>query len=160
MAFHIREADINDSPAILGLIQELATFEREPEAVEVTLEDIQSMGFGENPAFECLVATIDNRVVGMALYYPRFSTWKGPTLHLEDLIVTEDHKGKGIGTALYSQFISVAQARGLRRIEWVVLDWNKPAVEFYEKSGAKVLADWRTVQMDTVAMHAYLNNHK
>jgi len=159
MAFSIRKAELKDAPSILELIQELATFEREPDAVKVSKQDIESLGFGTHPLFECWVATLENDVVGMALFYPRFSTWKGPTLHLEDLIVNEAHKGKGIGTALYRKFIEIAAARNLRRIEWVVLDWNTPAVEFYQKSGAKVLEDWCTVQMDEVAMQNYLKQN-
>lgn len=161
MDFKIRKAVVSDSPSILGLIQELATFEREPDAVEVNLQDIEELGFGAAPAFECWVATLAQEVVGMALFYPRFSTWKGPTLHLEDLIVQEQHKGKGIGTALYQKFIQIAEQRKLRRVEWVVLDWNTPAVEFYKKSGADVLDDWRTVQMDLETMRNYIKqNHE
>ena len=113
--------------------------------------------FGDQPKFECLVAEVEQQVVGMALYYPRFSTWKGPTFHLEDLIVSEQFKGKGVGTQLYSAFIQQSYEVGVERIEWNVLDWNTPAVKFYEKSGAQVLTDWRTVQMHRPAMKNYLN---
>lgn len=156
----IRKATKQDSPSILGLIQELAAFEKEPDAVSVTLTDIENHGFGTFPLFDCLVAEVDKEVVGMALYYSRYSTWKGPTLHLEDLIVTKKMKGKGIGSKLYYQFIEHAYAQGLERIEWNVLDWNTPAVSFYEKSGANVLSDWRTVQMHRNEMEQFLNNQK
>ncbi|MGB1019971.1 MAG: GNAT family N-acetyltransferase [Flavobacteriaceae bacterium] len=160
MEVQIRKATKQDSPFILALIQELATFEREPYAVLVTLTDIENHGFGNAPLFECLVAEVDQKVVGMALYYPRYSTWKGPTLHLEDLIVTKKMKGKGIGSKLYYQFIEQAYGQGVERIEWNVLDWNTPAISFYEKSGASVLSDWRTVQMHRNEMEQFLNNKK
>lgn len=156
MEFTIRMAEKTDAASILGLIRELAIFEREPEAVVVTEKDIQIHGFGPTPLFHCIVAEKNHTVVGMALFYPRYSTWKGPTFHLEDLIVTEVHKGKGVGTALYQAFIAEAYEAGVNRIEWVVLDWNTPAVQFYKNSGAKVLEEWNTVQMDRDAMDAYL----
>jgi GNAT superfamily N-acetyltransferase len=96
----------------------------------------------------------------MALYYPRFSTWKGPTYHLEDLIVTEASKGKGFGTQLYAAFIEKAYESGVERIEWNVLDWNTPAIGFYEKSGATVLHDWSSVQMHRAEMEAFLKTQK
>jgi GNAT superfamily N-acetyltransferase len=156
MQFTIRKAEKTDAASILGLIRELAIFEREPEAVVVTEKDIQIHGFGPTPLFHCIVAEKNHTVVGMALFYPRYSTWKGPTFHLEDLIVTEVHKGKGVGTALYQAFIAEAYEAGVNRIEWVVLDWNNPAVQFYKSSGAQVLEEWNTVQMDRDAMDAYL----
>ena len=156
MEFTIRKAEKTDATSILGLIRELAIFEREPEAVVVSEKDIQIHGFGPTPLFHCIVAEKNHTVVGMALFYPRYSTWKGPTFHLEDLIVTEVHKGKGVGTALYQAFIAEAYEVGVNRIEWVVLDWNTPAVQFYKSSGAQVLEEWNTVQMDRDAMDAYL----
>ncbi|MDA7694098.1 GNAT family N-acetyltransferase [Flavobacteriaceae bacterium] len=154
----VRKAKQVDSASILNLIKELALFEKEPESVMLTQTDIEKHGFGSHPKFECLVAEVDQKVVGMALYYPRFSTWKGPTFHLEDLIVSEQFKGNGIGTQLYSAFIQQSYGAGVERIEWNVLDWNTPAVEFYKKSGAEVLADWRTVQMHRPAMEKYLES--
>lgn len=143
----IRNATVNDVSAILSLINELAVFEKEPDAVEVNAQELLANGFGENPLFQTIVAEINDEIVGMALYYYRFSTWKGKTLHLEDLIVKQSHRGLGIGYELYKAFIKVADKLGVRRIEWVVLNWNKPAIDFYEKSGAKILTDWQTVQM-------------
>ena len=134
----IRIATKNDMPSVLELIQELAIFEKEPEAVEVTAEDLVRDGFSENPLFECFVAEEKNEIIGMALYYYRFSTWKGKTIHLEDLIVKEDKRGTGAGFALYSEIIKKGKAENVRRIEWNVLDWNTPAINFYEKSGANV----------------------
>jgi len=156
----LRQAKKQDSEAILRLIQELAVFEKEPESVLLTVSDIERYGFGSSPLFQCLVAQVEQQVIGMALYYQRFSTWKGPTYHLEDLIVTEAYKGKGIGTQLYTAFIQMAYESGVERIEWNVLDWNTPAVGFYEKSGATVLHDWSSVQMHKAEMEAFLKNVK
>ena len=144
----IRKATKNDMPSVLELIQELATFEKEPDAVVVTVADLVRDGFSENPLFQCFVAEVDNQIIGMALYYYRFSTWKGKTIHLEDLIVKENKRGTGAGFALYKEIIKQGKAENVRRIEWNVLDWNTPAIDFYEKSGAKVLGDWRVVHMD------------
>ena len=152
----IRNATKSDVPAILDLIQELATFEREPNAVAVTEAELTQDGFGETPVFECFVATIESKVVGMALYYPCYSTWKGKSWHLEDLIVMEPHRGKGIGFALLKKFISFAYKTGVRRIQWVVLDWNTPAINFYEKQGATTLSDWNITQMTEVAMQKFI----
>ena len=146
----------DDMEAVLGLIQELADFEKEPEAVIVTVKDLKRDAFGDQPKFSCIVAEKEGVIVGMALFYPRYSTWKGPTLHLEDLIVTQPERGTGVGKALYTAFIAEGKKQGVERIEWVVLDWNKHAVEFYKKSGANVLTDWQTVQMDQTAMSRYL----
>ena len=142
--------------AVLGLIQELAAFEKEPEAVVVSVKDLERHAFGEQPKFSCIVAEKEGVIVGMALFYPRYSTWKGPTLHLEDLIVTQSERGTGIGKALYTAFIAEGKKQEVERIEWVVLDWNSHAVEFYKKSGANVLTDWQTVQMDKAAIGRYL----
>ncbi|PWH10818.1 GNAT family N-acetyltransferase [Bacteroidetes bacterium SCGC AAA795-G10] len=154
----IRKAEKKDSLAILNLIKELALFEKEPESVKLKLTDIENDGFGTKPLFECIVAEINERIIGMAIYYPRYSTWNGPTIHLEDLIVSEQYKGKGIGTQLYSNFIKMAFNSGVKRVEWNVLDWNSPAINFYKKSGAKVLDDWRSVQMHRSEMKKYLKN--
>ncbi|MDA9669445.1 GNAT family N-acetyltransferase, partial [Flavobacteriaceae bacterium] len=114
-------------------------------------------GFGTHPMFQCLVAEVENKIIGMALFYERFSTWKGPTFHLEDLIVLESYKGKGVGTQLYTAFIKNSYKVGVERIEWNVLGWNLPAVNFYRKSGATVLEDWQTVQMHRPEMKKYLD---
>lgn len=153
----IRKATKNDMPSVLELIQELATFEKEPDAVVVTVDDLVSDGFSENPLFQCFVAEVDNEIIGMALYYYRYSTWKGKTIHLEDLIVKESKRGTGAGFALYKEIIKQGKAENVRRIEWNVLDWNTPAIDFYEKSGAKVLGDWRVVHMDENGIEQFLN---
>ena len=152
----IRKGNKNDMPAVLDLIKQLAIFENEPDAVVITSEDLVRDGFGENPLFHTFVAEVDNEIVGMALFYYRFSTWKGKTIHLEDLIVTEKMRGTGAGFALYKEIIKEGKKENVRRIEWNVLDWNTPAVQFYEKSGAKVLADWRVVHMDEAGINDFL----
>lgn len=148
MNIKIRKAVKNDSMAILNLIQQLADFENEPDEVEVTVADIEKDGFGNQPLFQAFVAEVDNEVVGMALYYYRYSTWKGKTIHLEDLIVSDDMRKKGIGRKLYKAILQQAYIEKVRRVEWVVLDWNTPARDFYLNSGAKILEGWETVQMD------------
>ena len=148
MQIKIRKAKKEDANSMLELIKELANFEKEPNEVILTKEILERDGFGKKNLFNCFVAEYCGSVVGMALFYPRYSTWKGPTFHLEDLIVTESMKGKGIGMELYQTFISYAISKGVKRVEWVVLDWNKSAIRFYKKSGAKVLKDWKTVQLE------------
>jgi len=154
----IRKGTKQDMPDVLRLITELARFEREPEAVVVTVDDLVRDGFGNEPLFYTFVAEDESGIIGMALYYYRFSTWKGKTIHLEDLIVTENSRGTGAGLALYSKIIEQGKIDNVRRIEWNVLDWNEPAVRFYEKSGAKILSDWRVVHLDESGMNKFLDN--
>lgn len=146
-----------DMTAVLRLINELAVFEKEPDAVVVTVEDLLRDGFGENPLFHTFIAEENGEIIGMALYYYRYSTWKGKTIHLEDLIVKESKRGTGAGFALYKAIIQQGKKDGVRRIEWNVLDWNSNAIQFYEKSGAKILEDWRVVQMDEAGIENFLN---
>ena len=152
----IRKAEINDMVSVLGLIRELAEFEREPKSVSINVDDLINDGFCDNPKFRCLVAEKNKKVVGMALFYGRYSTWKGKTLHLEDLIVKQKNRGQGIGKQLYKKFIEIAQEEGVRRAEWVALDWNINAIKFYKNSGAKVLSDWKTIQIDEKSIKNYL----
>ena len=153
----LRKAQKEDMKSVLELIQELATFEKEPNAVVVTVDDLIRDGFSDNPLFHCFVGEIDEQIVGMALYYYRYSTWKGKTIHLEDLIVKEKMRGSGLGFALYSKVIEQGKKDNVRRIEWAVLDWNTPAIDFYEKSGAKVLRDWYIAQMKEKGINEFLN---
>ena len=159
MKINTRRGRIEDMPAVLDLIKELAIFEKEPNAVVVTVADLERDGFGENPLFYTFVGEIDDEIVGVALYYYRYSTWKGKTIHLEDLIVREKMRGSGCGMALYSEIIKQGIADNVRRIEWNVLDWNQPAIDFYEKTGAKVLRDWFSVQMDETGMKAFAEKY-
>lgn len=155
----IRKGTIADMPSVLNLIKELAIFEKEPDAVVVTVDDLIRDGFSENPLFYCFVAEVDSEIIGIALYYYRYSTWKGKTIHLEDLIVKESKRGTGAGFALYKEIIRQGKRDKVRRIEWAVLDWNTPAIEFYEKTGAKVLDDWRVAQMDENGIDEFLKNN-
>lgn len=160
MKYRIRPARVSDMPDVLRLIYELAEFEREPDAVEVTLQDLERDGFGDAPKFQCFVAERGRRIDGMALIYPRYSTWKGPAIHLEDLIVTERARGEGLGSALLTAVIRYASDWGARRVNWEVLDWNEPAIGFYESRGAKVLRDWDVVQLDRAGIANYLENYE
>ncbi len=156
MSFKIREGEKSDMPSVLKLIKELAHFEKEPDAVIVTVSDLENDGFGESPLFKTFVAEQDDEIIGMALFYPRYSTWKGPTVHLEDLIVTKSKRGLSIGSALYKKVIEYGYNKGVKRIEWNVLDWNEPAIIFYESTGASVLRDWDNAQIHWDEMKKYL----
>ena len=153
---NIRKGRKEDMPAVLDLIQELATFEKEPDAVVVTVADLERDGFQENPLFYTFVAEVDDEILGMALYYYRYSTWKGKTIHLEDLIVKEKMRGSGMGFMLYAEIIAQGKKDGVRRIEWNVLDWNQSAIDFYEKTGADVKKDWLVAQMDQDGINTFL----
>ena len=164
----IRKGISSDMPAVLELIKELAAFEKEPDAVVVTIDDLVRDGFSENPLFHCFVAEEDQEsnegnllkeIIGIALYYYRYSTWKGKTIHLEDLIVREDKRGTGAGMALYREVIRQGKNDKVRRIEWAVLDWNTPAINFYKKTGANVLTNWHVVQMEEQGIEAFLNSN-
>jgi GNAT superfamily N-acetyltransferase len=153
----IRKGISQDMPTVLALIKELAVFEKEPDAVIVSVDDLIRDGFAENPLFHTFVAEVENKIIGIALYYYRYSTWKGKTIHLEDLIVKENKRGTGAGFALYSEIIAQGKRDNVRRIEWNVLNWNTPAIDFYKKSGAKILDDWNVVQMDEIGITNFLN---
>jgi GNAT superfamily N-acetyltransferase len=134
----------------------LAIFEKEPEAVVISEEDLIRDGFGEKPLFHVFVAEVEKEIVGIALYYYRYSTWKGKTIHLEDLIVKEKMRGTGLGSALYAEIMKQGKKDNVRRIEWNVLDWNTPAVNFYKSSGARILDGWQVVQMDEAGINSFL----
>ncbi len=157
MKISIREAKIEDMNAVLNLIKELAVFEKEPEAVEVTVEDLKRDGFGSSPKFHCFVSEVDNKIEGIALVYRRYSTWKGSVLHLEDLIVSKSMRGNNLGTLLLDEVIKYGNQIGVKRISWEVIDWNQSAIEFYEKKGANVMRDWDVVQLDEKGIKAYLS---
>ena len=156
MDFFIREATKNDADQILDLIKELADFEKELHEVEVTVQDLQQDGFNTTPKFKCFVAENNMNIAGIALVYNRYSTWKGKIIHLEDLIVSEKYRGHGIGTLLLDEVVKYAKQLDVKRINWEVLDWNEPAIAFYEKKGAKVLRDWNVVQLNEQGIKNYL----
>ena len=155
----IRKANASDVKDIIRLLVELAVYEKEPDAVKVTEEELIRDGFGSNPRYECLLAEFNSEVIGLAFFTPRYSTWVGDTLHLEDLVVTKKMRGKGIGKLLYREFLMEAKHRGVNRVEWSVLDWNKTAIDFYKKSGAIVdgLEQWKIVRMDKQIIEKYLS---
>jgi len=157
MSLIIRDASIDDMSSVLSLIKELAVFEKEPNAVIINVEYLKKEGFKENPSFKVFVAEIKNEIVGMALFYQRFSTWKGKSFHLEDLIVKQEKRGLGIGKALYRHFLEYANSQNAKRVEWAVLDWNTNAIEFYKKSGATVFDDWKIAQMDEKQLANFVN---
>jgi GNAT superfamily N-acetyltransferase len=142
MKYTIRMAAATDSNEILKLIKELAVFEKQPDAVILSEEELVKSAFSENPWVFVYVAEMENKVVGMALYYYGFSTWKGRSLHLEDLIVNEKYRKLGIGKALMNQVLQIAKTEKVERMSWEVLDWNTPAVEFYKSLGTIFYKDW------------------
>lgn len=144
----IREATPADVPDVLRLISELAAYEKEPDAVETTEDDLQRWLFGEDAVASVLLAEVGGRPVGMALWYRSFSTWTGqPGVYLEDLFVEPEHRGSGLGKALLVSLARVAVDRGYRRVEWVVLNWNEPSIAFYESLGARPLDEWTTYRL-------------
>ena len=157
MNYQIRKAKISDLDQVLNLILELAVYEKEPDSVEITLEDLKVSGFGTVPDFVCFVADMDSQILGIALTYNRFSTWKGRVLHLEDLIVSKPMRGKGIGSALLDRVVLHAAALGVKRVCWEVLDWNSNAIEFYKSKGADVKYDWNVVHLDQNGIKKYIS---
>lgn len=138
----IRRAVKEDCPRLLELVQELATFERAPDEVTVTLDHFSESGFGENPVWWAFVAETEGEVQAFAMYYIRFSTWKGQRMYLEDLIVTEKMRGKGIGQLLFEELKKEAREKQLSAIVWQVLEWNETAINFYKKLNASFDAEW------------------
>jgi GNAT superfamily N-acetyltransferase len=142
MNVNIRVAHKQDCPRLLELITELAVYEKAPDEVTVSLQEFEDAGFGNKPVWKAFVAEIDGLVIGFALYYIRYSTWKGSRLYLEDLIITEEHRGKRIGKLLFDRIITETREMGLSGMVWQVLDWNEPAINFYNKYKANIEAGW------------------
>lgn len=146
MDIHIRKAVKEDCQHLLELIDELAEYEKAPREVTVTLEHFIESGFGPHPVYWAYVATIqenaEERIVAFALYYIRYSTWKGQRMYLEDILVTKDFRGKGIGKMLFDKLIEETRERKLHGITWQVLDWNEPAINFYKKYNARFDPEW------------------
>ncbi|MCD2258511.1 GNAT family N-acetyltransferase [Psychroserpens luteolus] len=158
MTFSIRKATKEDMPRVLELIVELAVFEKEPDAVKVTVEDLEQGGFEDPKQFVCFVAECEGKIEGIALVYNRFSTWKGQVLHLEDLVVSQCKRGTGLGTALLDEVVKYAYSLGVKRVSWEVIEWNEPAIAFYEKKGALVKRDWFVVQLNEEEIKNYIAN--
>jgi len=149
----LRPATRGDAAAIVDLIRGLAVYEREPDAATVTEADILRDGFGERPVFEVAIGEWKGEPVGFALFFPNYSTWQGrPGLYLEDLFVRESHRGLGIGKALLVHLARLAVERGCGRFVWQVLDWNRPAIDFYEALGARHLKEWQTMRVEGEAL--------
>ena len=138
----IRRAVKEDCPRLLELVKELALYEKAPEEVTVTLEHFVDSGFGKNPVWWAFVAEENDLVLGFALYYIRYSTWKGQRMYLEDILVTEQARGKGIGKLLFDQLIVEAKEKKLSGIVWQVLEWNEPAINFYKKYNSNFDPEW------------------
>ena len=142
MQLNLRVAVKEDCPRLLELVHELALFEKAPEEVTVTLKEFEEAGFGEKPVWKTFVAEVEGVIVGFALYYIRYSTWKGCRMYLEDLIVTESWRGKGVGKILFDRLIIEAREMGFNGMTWQVLDWNEPAIKFYKKYEAAIDNGW------------------
>jgi GNAT superfamily N-acetyltransferase len=146
---HLRPAAKEDCVRLLELVNELALYEKAPQEVTVTLEEFEDAGFGDKPVWKAYVAEVGGLVVGFALYYIRFSTWKGCRMYLEDFIVTEPMRGQGIGKLLFDQLIIEAKQMGFKGMVWQVLDWNEPALNFYAKYQASIEAGWLNAALST-----------
>ncbi|GAA4348176.1 GNAT family N-acetyltransferase [Hymenobacter saemangeumensis] len=144
-----------DLPQVLGLIKELAEYERAPEAVTNTLEAMRRDGFGPVPIFGFFVLERGADIIGLALFYTAYSTWKGRMLYLEDLVVTESARRGGYGKLLFDAVVAEARATGAQRMKWQVLDWNEPAIGFYKKLGANIENEWLNGNLDAGQLAAY-----
>lgn len=147
MEITIRPATAADCPHLMELIQELADYEKAPQEVTVTLEHFVNSGFGEHPVWWAICAEVEGVVVGFALYYIRYSTWKGQAMYLEDILVTNAMRGQGIGALLMDGLINEARKKGLKRMVWQVLEWNEPAINFYRKYNASFDPEWINVSI-------------
>jgi GNAT superfamily N-acetyltransferase len=142
MNVQIRKATREDCPRLLELVHELAVYERAPDEVTVTLQHFEESGFGTQPVWWAFVAEVDGQVQGFALFYIRYSTWKGQRMYLEDLLVTESMRCQGIGKLLFDELIVEAKRRKLSGIQWQVLEWNEPAIQFYKKYNSSFDPEW------------------
>jgi len=156
MSIKIRTAQKEDCPRLMELVNELALFEKLPEEVTVSLEEFEDAGFGKNPVWKAFVAEDDHIIVGFALYYVRYSTWKGCRLYLEDLLVTESYRGKGAGKLLFDRIIKETYELGFSGMVWQVLDWNEPAIKFYNKYGANIESGWLNAALSKEQLINYL----
>jgi len=138
----IRKGIKSDLPFVLDLIKELADYENELSEVDISLRQLETDGFDEKSIFEFIVAEKNNKIIGMALYYIKYSTWKGKCLFLEDLIVNKKHRRSGVGSSLFEAIINTAKKTNMKRVMWQVLDWNQPAINFYKKYNAHINNNW------------------
>jgi len=155
MNISIRTGFKTDLPQVLKLVQELATYEKAPDEVAVTIAEMERDGFGENPIFKFFVAEAEGKIVGISLYYIKYSTWKGKCVFLEDIIVTESHRKYGIGKKLFDEVLKVAKEMKARRMEWQVLEWNEPAIKFYEKVNSHFDSEWVNCKLTEKQIQEY-----
>ena len=152
----IREARKEDVPAVVGLVHELAEYERAPESCTLTAEQLHAALFGPEAVARCHVAEVEGEVVGCAIWFCNFSTWRGePGIYLEDLFVRPAHRGSGLGRQLLAALAAVCAERGYARLEWQVLDWNEPSIGFYRSLGAVAMDEWTTYRLDGDALKAF-----
>lgn len=149
MQIDLRRAEKEDCPRLMELVNELAVYEKAPEEVTVTLQEFEDAGFGQTPVWNAFVAEVNGAIVGFAIYYTRYSTWKGKRLYLEDFIVTEEFRGKGIGKLLFETVMREAKEKGFNGMSWQVLDWNEPALNFYKKYNANLEDGWLNASFST-----------
>jgi GNAT superfamily N-acetyltransferase len=143
----IRKGKKEDLPFVLGLIHELAEFEKAPDAVTNSVSDMEKDGFGEYPVFNFHVAEAEGKIIGIAIYFVKYSTWVGKGLYLDDLMVTEKWRGKGVGQKLFDAFMQEAKRINAKQVHWQVLDWNTPAIDFYKRMNASIEAEWLDCKM-------------
>lgn len=153
MNVNIRLAERSDCPRLIELVRELAEYERAPQEVTVTPEEFEAAGFGHYPVWKAFVAEVDGAIEGFAIFYTRFSTWKGCRLYLEDFIVAEKMRGRGLGKILFEQVIREAKTGGYNGMVWQVLDWNEPAINFYNKYEAGIEAGWLNGSLSKERVH-------
>lgn len=160
MEFKVRPAVAGDVPAIYALIAELALYEKEPQSFILSEKDLLEHGFQRNPPlFEvCLADAGPEGILGMAMVYTKYSSWRGPCLFLEDLVIRQDYRRQGLGKALLTEVLAMAADRGMDRVEWMVLDWNEPAHAFYRAMGAELLKEWWPYRVSGSALAAYQRN--
>lgn len=142
MDFNIRKATKEDLPQVLNLVKELALYEKAPEEVTISLDDLEKDGFGEHPLYWIILAENEQGILGMSFYYIRYSTWKGKCLYLEDIVVKEEYRGQKIGKVLFEETIKAAKEMDAKLMNWQVLDWNEPAINFYKKFNAELDGEW------------------
>lgn len=152
----IRQGNKQDVPGAFALIRELALYEKAPEEVDNTIESMIEDGFGDEPIFGFFVAEANQAIVGLALYYYRYSTWKGKCLYLEDIVVTESHRGRGIGKLLFDRIVTKVKEEKLKGISWQVLEWNEPAISFYKKLNAAMDGEWINCRMGKGEIERYV----
>ena len=155
MTISVRKGLKSDLSAALGLIKELALYEKAPDEVIVTLQEMEHDGFGKDPIFNFFVAETAGEIVGIALYYIKYSTWKGKCVFLEDLIVTKPYRKQGIGKKLFDEVVKVSKNMDVNRLEWQVLDWNEPAIEFYKILNARFDNGWINCKLTREQIKTY-----